>query len=411
MKKIATATVLGASLCLSLPTWAAETTDDSELLMEQVVELLLLQQEEIEGLKKRLSETNEKVVSSEEKIAETARVAEAAASRQQSSGAASWAERTHIGGYGELHYNNNKNGKTDKVDNHRFVLFVEHEFSDDVRFVSEVELENSISGDGEEGEIEIEQAYIEWDYTEGHLAKIGQFLIPVGIINETHEPDTFYGVERNPVEKNIIPATWWEAGVSFGGELSPGLSYDVAVHSGLETPTSGSDAYKVRKGRQKVSKATAEEFAYTARLKYKGIAGLEVAASVQRQDDIAQGLGANKASAMMLEGHAIYQLQDLTLRGLYATWDVDGAEAKAAGRDEQDGWYFEPSYRISSKVGVFARYSEWDNNAGDNSDTEVEQVDVGLNYWIVDNVALKVDWADQKNGDGDSFNVGLGFSF
>ena len=410
MKKIATATVLGASLCVSLPLVAEEMSDDHKTSMAEIIELLKLQQEEIEELKEQLLKTNKKVDSSEAKITATAMAAESAMVGGQGA-TASWTERTHIGGYGELHYNNNKNGKSDAVDNHRFVLFVEHEFTDDVRFVSEVELEHSIAGDGKSGEVEVEQAYIEWDYTRGQTAKIGQFLIPVGIMNETHEPDTFYGVERNPVEKNIVPATWWEAGVSFSGELAPGLSYDLAIHSGLETPTTGSKAFKIRDGRQKVSKATAEEFAYTARVKYKGIAGLELAASYQYQEDIAQGMGASKASATLLEGHAVYQCKSFTLRGLYAMWDVDGSEAKAAGRDEQDGWYLEPSYRFNSKIGFFARYSEWDNNAGDSSDTKIEQIDFGFNYWIVENVALKVDWADQQNGTGDSFNVGVGFSF
>ena len=44
--------------------------------------------------------------------------------------------------------------------------------------------------------------------------KAGLFLIPVGILNQTHEPDTFYGVERNNVEKNIIPTTCGEGGLA-----------------------------------------------------------------------------------------------------------------------------------------------------------------------------------------------------
>ena len=46
----------------------------------------------------------------------------------------------------------------------------------------------------------MEQMYVDVDYGSFN-AKYGVFLIPVGILNETHEPDTFYGVERNSVEK------------------------------------------------------------------------------------------------------------------------------------------------------------------------------------------------------------------
>ena len=73
-------------------------------------------------------------------------------------------------------------------------------------------------------------------------------------------------------------------------------------------------------------------------------------------------------------------------------------------------WYIEPSYKLTPRLGFFARYSEWDNNAGDNVNTEVEEWDLGLNFWLVENVVFKADWADQKNGE-DSFNLGIGWSF
>jgi len=143
-------------------------------------------------------------------------------------------------------------------------------------FFSEFELEHSLSGDGKPGEVELEQAYVEVDINEGLSSKVGLFLIPVGIINETHEPPTFYGVERNGVEKNIIPATWWEAGLSFNYKPVGGVSLDGAVTSGLEV----GDDFKIRNGRQKVAKATAENLAYTGRVKYTAITGLELAATV-----------------------------------------------------------------------------------------------------------------------------------
>ena len=121
--------------------------------------------------------------------------------------------KTTIGGYGELHYNahrddDNSDNHKSQIDFHRFVLFINHEFNDKMRFVSELELEHSLSGDDKPGEVELEQAYVEYDLTQKTSVIGGLFLIPVGILNETHEPPTFYGVERNDVEKNIIPTTW-----------------------------------------------------------------------------------------------------------------------------------------------------------------------------------------------------------
>ena len=124
-------------------------------------------------------------------------------------------------------------------------------------------------------EVELEQAYIDIAMNGGTSFKAGLFLLPVGTLNETHEPDTFYGVERNPVEKNIIPTTWWEAGIGLSGS-SESVSWDVAVHSGLAVP----DSYKIRSGRKKVAEAPAEDAAVTGRVTYSGN-GFKVAGFAQ----------------------------------------------------------------------------------------------------------------------------------
>jgi len=280
-----------------------------------------------------------------------------------------------------------------------------------VRFFSELEVEHSIAGEGKAGEIELEQAYIEWDLAGQHRAKAGLFILPVGIINETHEPNTFYGTERNNVEKNIIPATWWEGGAALNGEISPGLFYDIAVHSGLYL---AAGEYKPRDGRQKVGKAKADDMAFTGRLKYTAIPGLEIAASVQVQQDVHQGEG-EAIGGTLFETHMAWQRDDFQLRALYAQWDFDSAINNIAlGADEQSGFYIEPSYRISEKLGLFARYSEYDNLAGSAVDTAVEQFDIGLNYWLHPNVVFKMDYQNQdtpsKTG-YDGFNMGVGYSF
>ncbi|MDQ8186616.1 hypothetical protein [Pelagicoccus sp. SDUM812002] len=177
---------------------------------EEMWAIIQKQQEQIDSLLDRVDATEGNLVETKQAIEVTANQVETTATFVEgyvASGAAGEGDsgRTHLGGYGELHYNF---GKADKADFHRWVLFLEHSFNDKVRLVSEVELEHSIAGDGQTGEIELEQAYVEFDINESDTAKAGLFLIPVGILNETHEPATFYGVERNNVEKNIIPTTW-----------------------------------------------------------------------------------------------------------------------------------------------------------------------------------------------------------
>jgi len=392
--------------------------------MEEMWKIIQQQQAEIKALKGQLDNTDSKLEMTEKKVEATADAVEAAPTGKLAK-AADFLNRTTIGGYGEHHFNRFKD-KDDMVDAHRYVLFVGHEFRDDLRFFSELEVEHGLvfdsndgSGDESPGEVELEQAYIEWDYAENQSAKFGQFLIPVGIMNETHEPDTFYGTERNVVEKNIIPATWWETGVMLSGEIAPGISYDAGVHSGLEM----ADGDKIRSGRQKSAKANAEDLAYTGRIKYTGIAGLEVAATVQYQEDVTQGgVSAGSSDAVLWETHIAYENGPFGLRALYADWDIDapdGGVFDSSGRDSQKGYYIEPSYKITPKLGVFVRYSEYDNNAGSSTSTaDILQWDAGVNYWLHPNVVLKADYTDERKDcsgssctDNDSVNLGLGWSF
>ena len=331
--------------------------------------------------------------------------------------------KTTIGGYGELHYNNlrDQKGQSNKheMDFHRFVLFVNYEYNDKLRLVSELELEHSVSGDGQVGEIELEQAYVQYDVTDRTSVVGGLFLMPVGILNETHEPSTFYGVERNNVEKYIVPTSWWEGGAMVQHEITDGLGIDLAVTSGLKA-TSDTD-FDVRDGRQKVGSADAHKLAYTGRLKYTAIPGLELAGTVNYQDNFGQDAYEGVGSATLYEAHAVYNRDQFGLRALYATWDIEGSAVKALGQDKQYGYYVEPSYRFSvygEDLGVFTRYSLWDNKDGSGStlDTKYKQYDVGLNWWVDKDVVLKVDYQIQDVGAGidtelDGLNLGLGYQF
>jgi len=331
--------------------------------------------------------------------------------------------KTTIGGYGELHYNNlrDQKGQSNKheMDFHRFVLFVNYEYNDKLRLVSELELEHSVSGDGQVGEIELEQAYVQYDVTDRTSVVGGLFLMPVGILNETHEPSTFYGVERNNVEKYIVPTSWWEGGAMVQHEIMDGLGIDLTVTSGLKA-TSDTD-FDVRDGRQKVGSADAHKLAYTGRLKYTAIPGLELAGTVNYQDNFGQDAYEGVGSATLYEAHAVYNRDQFGLRALYATWDIEGSAVKALGQDKQYGYYVEPSYRFSvygEDLGVFTRYSLWDNKDGSGStlDTKYKQYDVGLNWWVDKDVVLKVDYQIQDVGAGidtelDGLNLGLGYQF
>lgn len=341
---------------------------------------------------------------------------------EQSARGAGGDAATRLGGYGELHYNalgNRKPGGADKdeLDFHRFVLFFGHEFNERTRFFSELELEHALAKDTADGsgpgEVELEQAFVERDFGSALTARAGVFLLPVGFLNETHEPDTFYGVERNPVETHVIPTTWWEGGAGLTARLGNGFTVDGALTTGLKT--SAAKNYAVRDGRQKAAKALAKDPAYTARLKWAGVPGLELGATIHYQRDIAQGTDAAAGSALLYEAHAGLEKGPFGLRALLARWSLEGTGPKALGADRQEGFYLEPSYKLTENLGVFARYSRWDNHAGDAADSRFTQWDVGASFWLARNVVLKADYQNQRGPSAenvyDGFNLGLGYQF
>ncbi len=424
--------LLVAGITLAMPASAATAPT-----VEELWEIIQTQQKEIDALKKGQSETAQQAADADEK----AEAAVVAVEESAGSGIGSLADRTTIGGYGELHYNNidasDPANDQKEIDFHRFVLFFGHEFTDDIRFFSEFELEHALTKDnacsataptggftgGEvicdgstsPGEVELEQAYIEFDLQDSLQAKGGVFLMPVGILNETHEPNTFYGVERNDVENIIIPATWWGAGAGLTGQHDNGISWDLAVHEGLKIPTSGSSAFRVRSGRQKSAEAVAEDLAYSGRLRYTGLPGLEVAASANYQSDPSQVGNDGLDSGLLLEAHVDYRKGPFGLRALYAEWDFDGSAVEAAGVNEQKGWYIEPSYKPLNNVGVYVRYEDIE---GARTRDMFDQWELGMNFWPHEDVVIKADYRSRDHDlavdagrDFDAFDLGIGYQF
>ncbi len=395
------------------PAVGAQTTDQPPPSAADMWRIIQQQQREIQALRRELATVRQTPAPAVEAEAE----AEAAAPETPVSA-------THIGGYGELHYNNldGSGGASDRkqIDLHRFVLYFGHDFDDRLRFQSELELEHAFAADTADGsapgEVELEQAYVEYDLRDDLSARAGLFLVPVGILNETHEPPTFYGVERNPVEQAIIPSTWWEAGVALTGRWGDGFGYDLALHSGLDT--SAAAGYAVRAGRQNGAKAQADDPAVTARLRWHGLPGIELAGTLQYQADITQGRDPLAGSATLAEIQGVFQHGPWGLKALYARWHLQGSGPAAIGADDQNGFYLEPSYRIGPRLGLFARYNRWDNQAGSNSGTARDstrvQWNLGLDWWLHPDVVLKADYQKQDNDDGanrDGINLGIGYQF
>src|SRR5262249_26041335 len=140
-----------------------------------------------------------------------------------------------ISGYMELHFNHPTDGAPPILDFHRFVLLFTHRFSDRIRFVSEVEIEHAfVEGLEESGELELEQAYLDFLLRPSLNFRAGMLLVPVGIINERHEPPVFHGVERPFVDTFIVPTTWFDAGAGIHGAFGKGFRYRAYLMAPLD---------------------------------------------------------------------------------------------------------------------------------------------------------------------------------
>jgi hypothetical protein len=396
---------------------------------QQMWALIQQQQTVIEGLSARLAEAERNAARSVQHARVTEQRLDATAEYVEQYVAESSPDKasaTSFGGYGEFHYNNldadDSSHDLKEADFHRFVGFIGHDFTDSIRLFAEVELEHSVAKDTDDGssagEVELEQAFIEIDLSDNYYTRSGVFLVPVGILNITHEPDTFFGVERNDVENVIIPGTWWEGGASLGARYANGLAWDVAVHTGLAVPTTGSNAFRIRSGRQKASKASAENLAYTAQLRYTGVPGLELAGTFQYQDDMSQISGDGLDEGQLISLHAVYSHGPFALRALWAGWDLDGDAVEAADADEQSGWYVEPSYRFDVARHAFGIYTRYEDVEAARDRDNFSQWALGLNYWPTDGVVFKFDLRDREHDrateggrDFTGFDLGVGYSF
>jgi hypothetical protein len=338
-------------------------------------------------------------------------------------------DRFTFGSYGEIHATFLKDGGTD-IDPHRIVLFADFQFTDKLKFVSETELEHFYRKKAGESsfstsglELKLEQAYFEYSFNDDLVGKAGLILTPVGLINEVHEPTTFYGVERPNVEKYIIPTTWTVLGAGVTKNYGNDWQFDGLVHGGNDT-RGGS----VRGGRSKYGidlfgvnsegnrfNQNNESWAVTGRAKYTGIDKVKLGASLQYQSDM-DSTASGSQDGVLAEAHGVYRNGGFQFIALGSAWNID---VNSEG-DNQWGYYLEPSYAwdtVIGKVGVFGRFSQYKyaELAEGSTAKEVTEYNLGGNYWINENLVVKADYMNQevkgKAGGTESYNFGFGWYY
>src|SRR2546428_5496913 len=186
-----------------------------------------------------------------------------------------------LSGYMDFHFNRPEHEDA-QLDFHRFVLLFNHSFSDRLRFVGELEVEHGfVSGLEASGEVELEQAYLDFRLKPELNFRAGMVLAPVGIINERHEPPSFHGVERPFVDTFIIPTTWFDAGVGVHGTVGAGWQYRAYLMAPLDATRITAEE-GLHEATQKGFASNVRNVAHTGRLEYVGVPGLNLGTSFWR---------------------------------------------------------------------------------------------------------------------------------
>ena len=356
---------------------------------------------------------------------------------------------TTIGGYGEITYNNYRNDRSrNQADLKRFVLFFGHRFNDQLSFNSEVEWEHAVTSATDQGETALEQAYLNYQFSNGVNIKTGLFLMPFGFLNPAHEPPVFYGVERNEVETRIIPSTWREGGIGVYGSTDSGFAWDVGVVTGFNGAKFDDPGQPLRSIHQEMQLAKAHDLSYYGALNYHGVPGLTVGGAMftgnslqGNADFLADNSKPNfsgiNGRVTLWDVHTRWQDHGWDLQALYSKGRIGDADRidsvlKAYNTanptplpylsSEFYGWLTQAAYTVwesgDMSLTPFVRYEKFNTQSKmpDGFATDPVNADrvttVGLSFKPHPQVVFKADYQKFKdNSINDRFNLGLGYMF
>jgi len=319
------------------------------------------------------------------------------------------------------------------------VVYLAHSFDERLSFRSELEVEDArVEPGGKAGEVEVEQAFLDYRLADWFTLRTGLVLIPVGIINETHEPPTFNGVDRPGFDNDVLPTTWREIGVGAAGTIpgGSGLSYRVYLVNGLRADGfAASDG--IREGRQEGQNATFANPSLTGRLEWAR-PGLKLGGSFwyggSASAESVLGTGAFDAPVALVSADARYDVGAASLRAVVANVSVRDAGAidaryGTAVGSRIAGGYVEGAYNLlhllapasSQKLSAFVRHERYDTQAdvppGVTRDAALARriTTLGLTYKPTWNTAFKGDYQLVRNAadlaEHEVLSLGIGYQF
>ncbi|MEO6346616.1 MAG: hypothetical protein ABIO60_01780 [Aquaticitalea sp.] len=337
-----------------------------------------------------------------------------------------------IGGYGEIYYKQPE-GKNGSLNAERVVLFLGYKFNERTQFVTEIEIEDA-------KKLELEQAFLQYSLNDNINVRGGLMLVPMGIINEYHEPTTFNSVLRPSSDRSIVPTTWREIGVGVSGKFNKAsLRYQAYLFNGFASINHDGEALGgingLRNGRQEGVDAIISTPSFAAKLDYYGLPGLRLGLSgyvgrSQASDDF-ENVDGTTVGISMLGADARYAYQRFMARGQFIYAHVNDSEDYNTLYETDlgsalQGWYLEGAYNLLSmtkkqQLYAFARFEDFNTQASIEGDLVANKAydrnewTFGLSYKIATGAVVKADYqlkANDTNKDiPNQLNIGLGVSF
>ncbi|WP_035053450.1 cell division protein ZapB [Andreprevotia chitinilytica] len=465
MKTQRTSRALLAAMALSSSSLAL--ADTSQQLLEQKIDNMA---QELQLLKSQLQElkaqnttlVNQQAEQKQQVAQQQTQLQAVQDTQTQIAAKPSALANLDIWGYGELYYNHpTKHSDKTQADLARAVFGFGYQFNDRTRFNSEFEIEHAVTSSSDVGEFEVEQFYVDHKLTDWASLQAGLFLIPSGLLNESHEPTHYYGVQRNFVETLIIPSTWREGGLALHGNTDNGFNWNAGLTTGLDlskwnfTPQKApyttalelqtSAIAPMQATHQEMAFANAQHLSQYVSVNYSGIPSLLIGGSiftggvVRNQTNIP-----DNERVLLWEAHGRWNPGKWDISALYAHGSFShtaDANAQFPGSPnplpaEFYGYYLQAAYNAwqngDYRLSPFVRAEHYDMGAkyegipAGTSTTPAQPLPgldflpqthdtvytIGANFYLNPNVVLKADYQNFRiNKDFSRFDLGLGVEF
>lgn len=260
-------------------------------------------------------------------------------------------QKSGIGGYFDIEFNQPLNGAPSKLDLHHLVLQTSSQLHENLFFNAEVEFEHGgvINDLFNDGELKIEQAWADYTVNDLLTLRAGAVLVPFGIVNILHDSDVRETTTRPLMAGSVLPTTWTENGIGFHGLAYPTeqwqLTYEGYVTQGLNDKLSAANGLAA--ARPSLKSDNNGNKAVTGRVALSPFLGLDVGLDGY--------YGAYDPSGnqhlTMLGADALYTVGPFEIQSEYANVMTDGGVSTSAATPTaiptgMDGFYVEGRYRF-----------------------------------------------------------------